>query len=89
MHHVADHPHRDDRFSVSVPCLCEFAARYGKARSGLGRPSCEHLGDKGQRYKDDGAAECGVAEPRVQQVANTDVERQPRKVEQRDRAQAG
>ena len=89
MHHMADHPHRHDRFGVSVACLREFAARHGKARNGFGRPSCEHLGEEGQRYKDDGATECSVAEPGVQQVANTDVERQPRKIEQCDRAQAG
>ena len=75
MHHMADHPHRHDRFGVSVACLREFAARHGKARNGFGRPSCEHLGEEGQRYKDDGATECSVAEPGVQQVANTDVER--------------
>jgi hypothetical protein len=83
------HAHGRDRLGVAPARLHQRAARCRELRGAARRAPRQHFGQQGQGDEDDRAAERGKPDIGMEQKAHAEVDRQPRQVEQSDRAGAG
>ena len=83
------HAHGRDRLGIAPARLHQRVARCSELRGAARRSPSQHFGQQGQRDEDDRAADCGKPDIGMEQKADAEVDRQPRQVEQSDRAGAG
>jgi hypothetical protein len=83
------HAHGRDRLGIAPARLHQRVARRSELRGATRRSPSQHFGQQGQRDEDDRAADRGKPDIGMEQKADAEVDRQPRQVEQSDRAGAG
>ncbi len=86
---AADHAHGRDRLGIAPARFQERVARRGELRGAARRVPRLQLGHNGERAEDDRAAERGEADVEVEQKADGEIDRHPRQIEERHRADAG
>ena len=84
-----DHAHGGDRFGVAPARLHQRVARRRELGGGAGRPPRLQFGEHRERDQNDRAGERGQSEIGMKHEADDQVDRHPRQIEQRHRADAG